>query len=76
MNITNRDCPCYECICVPICRRKEFTPLLKECQPLSYFYYNEGAFFETIEEFSIRYHCLVQCLKNPKWSKLFDPKKD
>ncbi len=68
MNITYKDCPCYQCLCVPRCRQKEMTPLFRECQPLSIFYYNEGKFFDTIEQFSVRYNCLMQTLK-PQWQK-------
>ena len=34
--------PCYECICVPICRNKHFISILQDCEMLSYFYYNES----------------------------------
>ena len=29
--IKKESCPCYNCICVPVCRNKEFLELLQDC---------------------------------------------
>lgn len=31
-NLITKDCPCYNCICVPICRHKDYYKLGQECK--------------------------------------------
>lgn len=65
----HEECPCYQCICTPVCCHKQFTKLLRDCKLLDYFYNNEG-YNETIAEFSIRYNILIDCLK-PEWAEKY-----
>ena len=37
--------PCYECLCVPICKNKSYTALIDECSIVyKYVFYTEGGF--------------------------------
>ena len=29
--MTNKKVPCYECICLPVCRHKNYTHMVEEC---------------------------------------------
>jgi hypothetical protein len=66
MSIKKEDCPCYQCICIPICRNKKFTLLFRNCSLVDHFYHNLS-FHESIEDFTKRFEILVNCL-NPEWA--------
>lgn len=63
-----KDIPCYECICVPICRMKPFTTMLNECEKMSYFYYNETFSNTRQEEYDNKVKAMEDALKKPVWA--------
>jgi len=64
--MNKNDCPCYQCICIPMCRHKIFEKLTKECQPLDYYYHNES-YYEITEKFQRAFENIKKCLKPTKW---------
>ncbi len=37
-----RDVPCKDCLLIPICRNKQYIPLMRECDLLHYYLYHRG----------------------------------
>jgi hypothetical protein len=35
------ECPCHDCICVPICKQRWFQPMLRQCEKIRDYLYNE-----------------------------------
>lgn len=62
-----RDVPCYECVCVPICRKKPFNNMLNQCSKICYFYYNEPH-NDRQHSYDMRIHYLKKALKGPVWA--------
>ena len=46
MTIKHKDCPCYQCICIPVCRNKKFTKLFNEKYNYIKFYHQSSPFIE------------------------------
>ena len=43
LTTTKSECPCEECICLPVCRHKPFDDLLADCKIVrDLLYYNDG----------------------------------
>ena len=59
-------CPCHECICMPVCRNKRFSLLMKECGLVLDFYYK--AFYSDGTTFNARLAAVIESLKKPYWS--------
>jgi len=55
-------CPCNDCVCVPVCRHKEFAQLLYTCS-LLLTWRNENY---TVDTWSYRY-IIFESLKPHKW---------
>jgi len=47
MNTKNNPSPCYQCICMPICRHKIYTKLLKCSTILNYIYCLNNVTYES-----------------------------
>jgi hypothetical protein len=54
------DCPCYQCICIPICKNKLWDKLF-DCRIISNYYYNEG-WGESQADFENRFLNIKVCL--------------
>lgn len=63
-------CPCEECICVPICRHKHYSQMVRDCIIIGYHLYEEGDFSSKnrVRRF-YSYLDIVRYTLNPtKWS--------
>ena len=36
-----RECPCHNCICIPACRQRWFQPMLRSCESICDYLYND-----------------------------------
>lgn len=50
--MSNTKCPCYECICVAVCRHKEYLDMINQCKTLlDTLYYDHKVTVEDRREF-------------------------
>ena len=40
--MTDTKCPCIECICVPVCKNKDYAQLLRDCSTVRHLLYVNG----------------------------------
>ena len=57
------NCPCINCICVPICRHKTFDRLYHSCSLLEGYYYGNNLPYPPVHRFDIS-----EALKPTRWS--------
>jgi hypothetical protein len=64
-NIKEEDCPCFECLCIPVCRHRTLPEILSICEPVSqyYFHRNPLATVKPTEESEYKRHIMAQILK-------------
>lgn len=67
-------CPCYNCICVPICRHKEYNTLFQDCTIVCRFMIDINSNPSFGSKFGIRHHKskrrdIIQALLKPtQWN--------
>ena len=38
-----KQCPCYDCLCIPICKGRKFIDMTSRCENLQYYMYHDPA---------------------------------
>jgi hypothetical protein len=60
--ITIKDVPCYQCICLAICRNRDITQLEQDCPLIKKYYDNEPISIRNILAY-LKWSLLVKVLK-------------
>ena len=71
-------CPCENCMCIPICRNKQYMNLFKDCSLLREFLpnYEIANFFSFTEEGRKRIKLIIHILKPTTWKENQPEKED
>ena len=56
-------CPCFNCICVPVCRHKTFSNLYHSCSLLEDYYYGNKSPYPRVHRLE-----MSNALKPTRWS--------
>jgi hypothetical protein len=62
-----KNCPCKDCICIPMCKWKKYKSLIEECNILAESLYYEGVLLERNPEFNQLIYKTVKYLKPVMW---------
>lgn len=68
-----KNCPCYQCLCIPVCRFKGFNTLMLECDIIKQYYYfdKRRTRLYRVKTFETRMEAIESVLK-PVWSDLIN----